>query len=54
MEDTAAEQTTEPGLIEQLTGIQIDDTIVWIALGVIVLAIVGFIAWGFFKELKKK
>ena len=35
-------------------GIMIPEAAIWIAVGVIVLAIVGFVAWGFFKELKKK
>ena len=40
--------------IEQFFGIDIPAEVIWITVGVIVVAVVGFIAWGFFKELKKK
>jgi len=44
----------EPTILEGLIGVPIPDIAIWIALGVIVVIIIAFIAWGFFKELKKK
>ncbi len=32
----------------------VDPMFIWIGVGVIVALIIGFIAYGFFKELKKK
>jgi hypothetical protein len=46
-------ETQEPTLIEGLIGIPIPDFALWIAIGVIVLAIIIMIAVGFFKEIKK-
>ncbi len=48
------ETTGELSIIEGLIGVPIPDYALWIALGVIVLAAVALIAWGFFKEVKKK
>jgi len=44
----------EQTIIEGLIGVPIPDIAIWIALGVIILVVIAFIAWGFFKELKKK
>ncbi|MDR2035740.1 MAG: hypothetical protein LBP91_03595 [Coriobacteriales bacterium] len=41
-------------IIENLIGAPIPDIAIWIAGGVIVVAIIAFIAVGFIKELKKK
>lgn len=44
----------EMSIIESLIGIPIDDMYLWIAIGVIVLAAVLMVVWGFVKEVKKK
>lgn len=44
----------EPTLIEGLIGIPIPDYVLWIAVGIIVLIALGFVAKGFFSEIKKK
>jgi len=44
----------EPTIIENLIGVPIPDYVLWIAIGVIVVIIFALVAWGFFKELKKK
>lgn len=34
--------------------IDIPVVIIWVAIGVVALIIVGFVAWGFLKEIRKK
>jgi ABC-type lipoprotein release transport system permease subunit len=46
--------TAEPSIIEKAIGFPIPDIAIWIAIGVVVLVIIIFIAKGFFDELKKK
>jgi ABC-type lipoprotein release transport system permease subunit len=44
----------ELSFLENLIGVDISDSVLWIVLGVIVLIVIVLIAVGFFKELKKK
>ena len=44
----------EQSIIEGLLGFPIPDSVLWIAIGVIVVAVIAFIAYGFVKELRKK
>ena len=44
----------ETTIIESLIGVNVPDFVLWIVIGVIILIAVIFVAWGFFKELKKK
>jgi len=44
----------EPTLLEGLIGVPIPDIALWIAIGVIIVIVIAFVAWGFIKELKKK
>lgn len=44
----------EPTIIESLIGVPIPDYILWIVLGLIVLAAVILVAVGFFREINKK
>jgi len=44
----------DPTILEDLFGIAIPDIALWIAIGVIAVAVIGFVAWGFIKEMKKK
>lgn len=44
----------EPTIIEGLIGVPIPDAVLWVALGVIVVVAIALVAWGFFKEVKKK
>ena len=44
----------EPSIIEGLIGFPVPDSVLWIAIGVIVVVIIAFIAYGFIKELRKK
>ena len=44
----------EPTFLEGLIGIAIPDYVLWIVIGVIAVAIIGLVAWGFIKEINKK
>ncbi len=50
----ATEVVDQPSLLEGLIGIDIPDYVLFIVIGVIVLVAIGFVAWGFVKEMKKK
>lgn len=40
--------------LEGLFGVAIPDSVLWIAIGVVVVVVVALVAWGFFKEINKK
>lgn len=48
------DESENMGIIENLIGVDIPDSVLWIVIGVIVVIAIALVVWGFVKELKKK